>query len=220
MQEKKKFILAVPTVIVIIIFIIGMSLIYYNKNYKPLSQEEALNLAKRAVAIDNLSCQVVVKQNDNESTTDYKRNSSKVYIKADDYIELVDTKSNECTYIDEENKEVYKYVSDSVLESFNSIIYAGIQALQDSTMSYSFEKYEKINGIKCAAVKVKDKSTEITMWIDRDTGMLAKFEIVYKADEEEDSKTEYIYRYQIGSVTDDDLKLPSTEDYTLMDYSE
>ena len=202
MQEKKKFILAIPTIVVIIIFIIGMCLIYYNKNYKPLSREDALNLAKRAVTIDNLSCQVVVKQTDSETTTDYKRLGSKICSKSNDYIELINLDNNESTYIDKENKEVYKYVSNSVLESYNSTIYIGVQVLQDNSMKYSFEKYEKFNGIKCAVVKVFDNSTEYTMWIDRDTGMLAKFKVLYRADEEED------------------LKLPETDDYTLMDYSE
>jgi len=220
MEEKKKFILAVPTVIVIIVFIVGMSWIFYNKNYKPLSREEAANLAKQTLNIDNLSCQVIVKQEDNEQTTDYKRKGSIIYIKSDEFIEIIDMDNDECSYIDEENKEVYQYESKSVLESYNGIIYAGVQALEDKEMSYSFEKYEKSNGIKCAKVKLQDKSTEITMWIDRDTGMIAKFEIVYKADEEEDSKTEYIYRYQIGSVKDEDVKMPNIEDYTVVDYRE
>ena len=49
MNEKKTFILAVPTVIIIIIAIVGISLIFYNRNFKKMNRaagysEKILNL--------------------------------------------------------------------------------------------------------------------------------------------------------------------------------
>ena len=217
MQEKKKFILAVPTVIIIIIFIVAMSYLVYNKNFKPMTKEEALSLAQKAVNIDNFSCQVVTKQGDLETINDYKRKGNMVYMEAEDYKEYLNIDTSECVYIDDENKEAYTYTSDSVLESYNEIIYIGIQSLEDESFTYSFNKYEKINGIKCAAINLSSDSINADLWLDRDTGMVAKFVITYKAEGMEDSATTYIYRYQIGNVTDENVKVPDLSDYTLLE---
>ena len=217
MQEKKKFILAVPTVIIIIIFIIAMSYMIYNKNFKPLDKEEALSLARQAVNIDNFSCQIVTQQGDTETTTDYKRKGNMVYMQAEDYKEYLNIDTTECVYIDDENKEAYMYESDSVLENYNGMIYSGIQSLEDESFSYNFNKYEKVNGIDCAAINLTSDSIDADLWLDRDNGMVTKFVITYKAEELEDSSTTYIYRYQIGNVTDDNVTIPDLTEYTVIE---
>lgn len=217
MPEKKKFILAVPTVIIIIIFIVTMSYMVYQKNYKPLTKEEAMHLAERAVTIDNLSCQIMAKQEDKESVVNYKRKGNIVYRESDNCEEYLNIETSECVYIDVENKEAYKYTSDSVIESYNEMIYIGIQSLRDESLIYKFVNYEKVNGINCAAVNLTGENTVMDLWLDRDTGMVTKFTITYKADGIEDSTTTYIYRYQIGKVTDENITVPELSDYIVMD---
>ena len=87
MQEKKKFVLAVPTVIIIIIFIIALGYLIYSKNFKPLSKEKAIELAEKSVTVDNFSCQLVIEQDGEEIVADYKRKDNMVYMKEIDYEE-------------------------------------------------------------------------------------------------------------------------------------
>lgn len=217
MSEKKKFILAVPTVIIIIIFIVTMCFMIYNKNYKPLTKEEAMHLAERAVTIDNLSCQIMAKQEEKESVVNYKRKGNMVYRESDGCEEYLNIETSECVYIDEENKEAYKYISDSVIESYNEMIYIGIQSLKDENVEYKFKNYEKVNGIDCAAINLSNENTVMDLWLDRENGMVTKFAITYKVEGMEDSTTTYIYRYQIGKVTDENITVPDLSDYVVMD---
>ena len=216
MQEKKKFILAVPTVIIIIIFIIALAYLIYSKNFKPLSKEKAIELAEMAVTIDNFSCQLVIEQDGEEFVTDYKRKDNIVYMKEVDYEEYLNIDTSECVYVDRENKEAYTYTSDSVLESYNTILYAGIQSLENGDYSYTFNEYEKVNGIKCASITLSNDSENIDMWIDTKAGMITKYVITNKSEEDGNSAT-YIYRYQIGNVTDEDVKVPDLSEYTVLE---
>lgn len=216
MQEKKKFILAVPTVIIIIIFIIALAYLIYSKNFKPLSKEKAIELAEMAVTIDNFSCQLVIEQDGEEFVTDYKRKDNIVYMKEVDYEEYLNIDTSECVYIDRENKEAYTYTSDSVLESYNTRLYAGIQSLENGDYSYTFNEYEKVNGIKCASITLSNDSENIDMWIDTKAGMITKYVITNKSEEDGNSAT-YIYRYQIGNVTDEDVKVPDLSEYTVLE---
>lgn len=216
MQEKKKFILAVPTVIIIIIFIIALAYLIYSKNFKPLSKEKAIELAEMAVTIDNFSCQLVIEQDGEEFVTDYKRKDNIVYMKGVDYEEYLNIDTSECVYVDRENKEAYTYTSDSVLESYNTRLYAGIQSLENGDYSYTFNEYEKVNGIKCASITLSNDSENIDMWIDTKAGMITKYVITNKSEEDGNSAT-YIYRYQIGNVTDEDVKVPDLSEYTVLE---
>lgn len=216
MQEKKKFILAVPTVIIIIIFIIALAYLIYSQNFKPLSKEKAIELAEMAVTIDNFSCQLVIEQDGEEFVTDYKRKDNIVYMKEVDYEEYLNIDTSECVYVDRENKEAYTYTSDSVLESYNTRLYAGIQSLENGDYSYTFNEYEKVNGIKCASITLSNDSENIDMWIDTKAGMITKYVITNKSEEDGNSAT-YIYRYQIGNVTDEDVKVPDLSEYTVLE---
>ncbi len=216
MQEKKKFILAVPTVIIIIIFIIALAYLIYSKNFKPLSKEKAIELAEMAVTIDNFSCQLVIEQDGEEFVTDYKRKDNIVYMKEVDYEEYLNIDTSECVYVDRENKEAYTYTSDSVLKSYNTRLYAGIQSLENGDYSYTFNEYEKVNGIKCASITLSNDSENIDMWIDTKAGMITKYVITNKSEEDGNSAT-YIYRYQIGNVTDEDVKVPDLSEYTVLE---
>lgn len=223
MQETKKISLAIPTIIVIIIFIILMSYMIYNKNYKYMSKElnrqEALELAQKVAQIDDLSCQVITKKNDKESTTNYKRKGNMVYIETEDNKEYINIETKKCTYIDEENKEAYEYTSDSVIESYNETIYTAIQFLNNNSFSYEFVGDNKINGIKCAEIKLNSDDINVDMFLDRKTGMIVKFIINYKENSDNQENNDvitYIYRYQIGSFGKNSINIPSLDEYTVM----
>ena len=217
MQEKKKFVLAIPTVIIIIIFIIALGYLIYSKNFKPLSKEKAIELAEMAVTEDNFSCQLVVEQDGEEIVTDYKRKGNVVYMKEVDYEEYLNIDTAECVYVDQENKEAYTYTSDSVLESYNTRLYAGIQNLENNDYSYTFNKYEKVNGIKCASITLDSDVKNINMWIDTKTGMVTKYVLTNKSEGENNNPITYVYRYQIGNVKDEDVKIPDLSDYTVLE---
>ena len=217
MQEKKKFVLAVPTVIIIIIFIIALGYLIYSKNFKPLSKEKAIELAEKSVTVDNFSCQLVIEQDGEEIVADYKRKENMVYMKEIDYEEYLNIDTAECVYVDRENKEAYAYTSDSVLESYNTRLYAGIKSLEDENYSYTFNKYEKVNGIKCASITLDSDLENINMWLDTKTGMVTKYVVTNKSEGGDKFPITYIYRYQTGNVTDDDIKIPDLSDYTVLE---
>lgn len=217
MQKKKRIVLALPTVIIIIIFIITTSYIFYNRNYKymnkPLDRKKALELAQKVLEVDDLSCQVITKKDDKDTVTNYKRKNNMIYIETEECKEYINMETKKCTYIDDENKEAYEYTSDSVIESYNETIYTAIQFLNDDNLSYKFMKDEKINGIKCAEIELSSKEIDVDLFIDRKTGMLAKFIIKYK---EDNDIITYIYRYQIGSFGNKSITVPSLEGYEIM----
>ncbi len=221
MQEKKKFILAVPTVIIIIIFIISIFFIFYKKNIKDMTKDEALVLAEKVLRIDNLSCEIIAKQGDTENATDYKRLGKLVYMKSDELEQYLDTEKEECIYVDTAEKEAYKYSSNAVIDSYNEMIYTGVSFLKDESLNYKFNKYEKVNGIDCASITLNNSTTNINMWLDKSSGMITKFSIKYL--EEEGDETTYVYRYQIGKVKENEVKAPdlsSLEGYDILDMNE
>ena len=63
MKEKKVFILAIPTIIVIIVVIVGIALIFYNRNFKKMSKDDAYVLASKVAVINNISCEVLTETN-------------------------------------------------------------------------------------------------------------------------------------------------------------
>ena len=210
MQEKKKFILAVPTVIIIIIFIISIFFIFYKKNIKDMTKDEALVLAEKVLRIDNLSCEIIAKQGDTENATDYKRLGKLVYMKSDELEQYLDTEKEECIYS-----------SNAVIDSYNEMIYTGVSFLKDESLNYKFNKYEKVNGIDCASITLNNSTTNINMWLDKSSGMITKFSIKYL--EEEGDETTYVYRYQIGKVKENEVKAPdlsSLEGYDILDMNE
>lgn len=217
MEEKKKFILAIPTIVIIILFVIIMSFLVYRKNFKPLSKQEALELAEKSLSIDNISCEVVT-QDEGEHIVDYKFKDNKLVIINDNYFEYVDGDTSNCIYIDNSAKEVYKYSSVSEIDGFKSLIGVSVGLLDNNDYEYKFLKYEKLNGIKCAKIQLTNSDTKIVLWIDRDTGMTVKVVGDYTSQDSENAQITNLYRYQIGKVKDDDLKIPDTTDYVVMEY--
>ncbi|MBR3132498.1 MAG: hypothetical protein IKG42_00195 [Clostridia bacterium] len=206
--EKKTFILAVPTVIIIIVFLIAMPIMIYRKNFKPLSRDESITLSKKILSIDNISCEIITKSED-EKVVDYKFKDNVLLSNYNDAIEL--TEDDKCTYVDLKEKQVYNYNSKNNIDNFKSLLNSAIEILENDDYDYEFVKYEKINGIKVATVKLTKDDSEFIISIDRSTGMPVKIDGEYNI-KNEDKKGDIttIFRYQIGQVQDDDLKLPDT----------
>ncbi len=217
MKEKKKFILAIPTIIIIFIFIIGMGIMIYQKNYKPLSREDAIFLSKKVLSIDNISCEVVT-QGEEEKIVDYKFKNNILLTRYNTSIEITDgNENNKCTYIDTSEKEKYIYNSANNIDSFKSLIYTAVEVLENKDYEYEFLRYEKVNGIKSVSFKLKQVDSSITIWLDRKKGMPIKIEGEYNLEDEENTtKITTIYRYQIGQVKDEDMEIPDTTGYNII----
>lgn len=217
MKEKKTFILAVPTVIIIIVFLIAMPYLVYRKNYKPLSREQAVTLSKKVLSISNISCEIITQnENEDEKVEDYKFKDNVLLSKYSNVIELTDgNDNNRCTYLDLTEKSKYIYNSPENIEKFKSYLNVAIEVLEDENYDYEFLKYEKMNGIKAAAIELSKNDATITIWLDRESGMPIKMieEYNIQSEKEKQSKITTIYRYQIGKVDDDALKLPDTTEF-------
>ena len=215
-KEKKTFILAVPTIIVIIVFLIAMPIMIYQKNYKPLSREDALSLSEKILSIDNISCEIITKS-EYERLIDYKFKDNVLYSKYNDSIELTNgNNENNSIYIDTKAKEKFIYISNNNIENFKGTLNAAIEILSNDDYEYNFIKYEKVNGIKAATVELEKDDSEFVISLDRETGMPIKIIGKYNTKDEENTSTiTTVYRYQIGQVKDDDLKLPDTEGYNV-----
>lgn len=55
------------------------------------------------------------------------------------------------------------------------------------------------------------------MWIDTKTGMVTKYVLTNKSEGENNNPITYVYRYQIGNVKDEDVKIPDLSDYTVLE---
>ena len=77
---KKNFILAVPTIIIIIVVIAGISTIFYNRNFKKMNKEDVKTLAQKVATINNISCEIITEsseENVSKTISDYKLNNNK-----------------------------------------------------------------------------------------------------------------------------------------------
>ena len=88
MKEKKKFVLVVPTV-VIVLAIAGILMIFYNRNLKDMSREDAKSLAQKVAIIENISCEIVTESNEIEQgqyVVDYKLKDNKMVYRTEQII--------------------------------------------------------------------------------------------------------------------------------------
>lgn len=220
MKEKKIFILALPTVIIIIITIIGISLIFYNRNLKEMDRDEIKNLAAKIMNIENISCEIVFQyssQSDFQDITNYKMKDKKVISKNDFYTIYEDTEKGIKIQMDDEEKTAYVYgeYKDKVT-SFQEILYMPQKLLESEEYQYNFIKYETMNGIKCVCFSVSNTDTTFDIWLDRDNGMIVKMECHYTSEENPSVDTVMHYRYQLNNVTDEDVKEPVLDEYTIV----
>ena len=221
MNEKKTFILAVPTVIIIIIAIVGISLIFYNRNFKKMNRDDVKVLAQKVATIDNISCEIAIEsseENVESSISDYKLKDGKLISKIDTF-EIYDNKNGQSLIqIDRDSKEAYVYSEyDSQIDDFEAMLCTAEKLLESNDYEYIFKDYETVNGVKCVAFSLSNTNTTFDIWLDKSNGMIVKMVCNYSAEGEKTISTTMLYRYKIGSVTDEEVQKPNLEGYTIID---
>lgn len=221
MNEKKTFILAVPTVIIIIIAIVGISLIFYNRNFKKMNRDDVKTLAQKVATIDNISCEIAIEsseENVESSISDYKLKDGKLISKIDTF-EIYDNKDEQSLIqIDNDSKEAYVYSEyDSQIDDFEAMLCTAEKLLESNDYEYLFKDYETVNGVKCVAFSLSNSNTTFDIWLDKSNGMIVKMVCNYSAEGENSIITTMLYRYKIGSVTDEEVQKPNLEGYTIID---
>lgn len=221
MNEKKTFILAVPTVIIIIIAIVGISLIFYNRNFKKMNRDDVKTLAQKVATIDNISCEIAIEsseENVESSISDYKLKDGKLISKIDTF-EIYDNKDEQSLIqIDNDSKEAYVYSEyDSQIDDFEAMLCTAEKLLESNDYEYLFKDYETVNGVKCVAFSLSNSNTTFDIWLDKSNGMIVKMVCNYSAEGENSITTTMLYRYKIGSVTDEEVQKPNLEGYTIID---
>ena len=221
MNEKKTFILAVPTVIIIIIAIVGISLIFYNRNFKKMNRDDVKTLAQKVATIDNISCEIAIEsseENVESSISDYKLKDGKLISKIDTF-EIYDNKDEQSLIqIDRDSKEAYVYSEyDSQIDDFEAMLCTAEKLLESNDYEYIFKDYETVNGVKCVALSLSNTNTTFDIWLDKSNGMIVKMVCNYSAEGEKTISTTMLYRYKIGSVTDEEVQKPNLEGYTIID---
>ncbi len=221
MNEKKTFILAVPTVIIIIIAVVGISLIFYNRNFKKMNRDDVKTLAQKVATIDNISCEIAIEsseENVESSISDYKLKDGKLISKIDTF-EIYDNKDEQSLIqIDNDSKEAYVYSEyDSQIDDFEAMLCTAEKLLESNDYEYLFKDYETVNGVKCVAFSLSNSNTTFDIWLDKSNGMIVKMVCSYSAEGEDSITTTMLYRYKIGSVTDEEVQKPNLEGYTIID---
>lgn len=221
MNEKKTFILAVPTVIIIIIAIVGISLIFYNRNFKKMNRDDVKALAQKVATIDNISCEIAIEsseENVESSISDYKLKSGKLISKIDTF-EIYDNKDEQSLIqIDRDSKEAYIYSEyNSQIDDFEAMLCTAEKLLESNDYEYIFKDYETVNGVKCVAFSLSNTNTTFDIWLDKSNGMIVKMVCNYSAEGEKTISTTMLYRYKIGGVTDEEVQKPNLEGYTIID---
>ena len=178
MNEKKTFILAVPTVIIIIIAIVGISLIFYNRNFKKMNRDDVKALAQKVATIDNISCEIAIEsseENVESSISDYKLKSGKLISKIDTF-EIYDNKDEQSLIqIDRDSKEAYVYSEyNSQIDDFEAMLCTAEKLLESNDYEYIFKDYETVNGVKCVAFSLSNTNTTFDIWLDKSNGMIVK----------------------------------------------
>lgn len=221
MKEKKKFILAIPTIVIIIVATIGISAIFYNRNIKEMNRQEAMGLAKKVATIDNISCEIVTETDEKtneKSIVDYKLKGKKLICKTDYYTIYDDENEKTKIQIDEDEKVAYVYKEyRSEIISFQEMLCTAEKLLESNEYEYKFLNYETMNGIKCISFTLFNDESTFNIWLDKANGMIVKMECNYHKPGIQNINTTMYYRYQIGNVADNDVKTVDLTDYSVID---
>lgn len=217
MEQKKKFILAIPTIIIIVVAILGICLIFYNRHFKKLSREDAKILAGKVANINNISCEIVTEgtmQDGTQIVTNYKLKDNKMIETSGSYVTYEDDNENIKMMLDNDEKIVYVYDEfQSDIDVFKEVLHSAEEILASDEYEYKFLKYETMNGVKCASIMLTYENTTFNIWLDRESGMIVKMTCNDYIEEVGNVTMTSYYRYQLNSVTDDDVSQPNIENY-------
>ena len=221
MKEKKVFILAVPTIVIIGVFIIGVAAIFYNRNFKKLSRDDAKALAGKVALIENISCEIVTESSENggfRTVSDYKLKDGKLISKVDNFRIYDDSSQKSLIQIDDDAKTAYVY-SDykSEIDNFKNLICSAEKLLESNDLEYAFKEYSTVNGVKCVNFTLSNKEVSYNIWLDRSSGMIVKMECRYFSTGGDDNVNNIYYRYQLNNVTDDMVVKPSLDGYSVVE---
>lgn len=220
MKEKKVFILAIPTIVIIVVFIVGVLVIFYNRNFKKMSREDAKALASKVALIENISCEIITEGNGDDglrTVSDYKLKNGRLISQVDSFRIYDDSTEKYLVQIDDDAKTAYVY-SDykSEIDNFKNMICSAEKLLESSDLEYEFKEYCTVNGVKCVKFSLSNKEAMYNIWLDRSSGMIVKMECKYFSGGEENVNNIY-YRYQLNNVTDDMVVRPNLEGYSVVE---
>ena len=217
MKEKKKFALLAPTAI-IILAIAGISMIFYNRNLKDMSREDAKSLAQKVAIIENISCEIVTESNEIEQgqyVVDYKLKDNKMVSRTDYYTIYDDENKNTKIQIDDNEKIAYLYNEyKSEILNFKEMLCMVEKMLESDEYKYEFVEYNTMNGIKCANFNLSKEDSTFNVWLDRENGMITKIECHYHIPNTEKIDKVMYYRYKIGNVIDEEVASPDLSGYS------
>lgn len=221
MKEKKIFILAVPTIIVIIIFIIGVSAIFYNRNFKKMSRDDVKSLAQKVALIDNISCEIVTKSSEDSVSdviSDYKLKDDKLISEIGSF-RIYDNKNEQVLIqIDDAEKKAYVYSEyNSEIDDFRAMICSAEKLIENDSFEYEFKEYTTVNGIKCVNFVLKSSDVSYNIWLDRSSGMIVEMKCEFFSESGEDISNTLYFRYQLDSVADDIVKKPDLSGYEIIE---
>lgn len=141
MRDRNKGIFVIPS-LVIIVAIIGIVVIFYNRNIKKMSREDAKTLAQKVATINNISCEIITESNElteGQYAVDYKLKDNKMVTKTDYYTIYVDSDENSKIQIDDNEKiaYVYNYYNDEIM-AFKEMLCTARKMLDSDGYRYEF----------------------------------------------------------------------------------
>lgn len=214
MKEKKVFILAIPTIIIIIFVTIGMLVIFYNRNYKKMSRNDAKVLAQKVAIIDNISCEMITNVYGKDSVSDYKLKNNKMISHVEGFTTYDNKDEQLIIQLIDSEKRAYTYSNyKSEIDDFKAMICSVAKLFEDENYNYEFNKYETINGIKCSNFILKNNEMEFNIWLDRSSGMIVKIICHNMADNLSEVDSTLYFRYEIGNVSDSQVQKPDLSGY-------
>ena len=208
-KDKKVFILAIPTIVIIIVVAIGMLLIFYNRNYKKMSRDDVKILSQKVAIIDNISCELVTNAGGIETVSDYKMKGNRMVCKTDGFTTYDNKDEQKIVQLVDSEKRAYTYSNyKSEIDDFRAMICSVAKSFEDEKYSYQFQKYETINGIKCVNFILQNDEVEFNIWLDRTSGMIVKMICHNKSDNQNETDSTLYFRYQIGNVSESQVQKP------------
>lgn len=215
MKKKKIIICIIITVLIVVVGILVYLKLNYYKTEKPMYE-----LTQNLNNYNNLHIHTV-RISDKYGTLEKDR-----YWKDNEYKEKDSSNAeNDCAYINsnektfisilEEDKSVYISENDITTDmeinnkshNFTGIFCIDIKNLNQD---YQYLGTENINNKECYKIFVSNKNQvdTATLWIEKETGFVLKLEEFF------DGETiTYENTYEIGTVTDDDVKKPDIQAY-------
>lgn len=219
MKEKKTFILAVPTLIIFVVVVVGICIIFYNRNFKEMTKDDVKTLAQKVATINNISCEVLTESSEAEVTgtiSDYKLCNEKLVSNVDNFKMYDDKNEKLLLQIDDKQKVVYQYKEyNSAIDEFETMICSVAKLLETDEYQYEFKDYETVNGIKCVSFSLSNDNIVFDIWLDKASGMIVKMVCHYIGDGTNSIDTTLNYRYQLNNVTEEDVKKPDLTGYTI-----